>query len=201
MTATATKKTIVWDLDDVLNNLMEAWLEKAWQVERPDSTVVFAQLETNPPHAILPATPAEYLHSLDRFRLSKLADKLAPNLAVLKWFQSSGDRFNHHVLTARPVSTVAPAASWVFTHFGRWIRHFHFVPSPRSSESLPSYENSKGEVLAKLGPVDFFIDDSPENVAAATALGIRSFIFPQPWNSSEKPVPEILNELSHHAHP
>jgi FMN phosphatase YigB (HAD superfamily) len=199
VTATTTRKTIVWDLDDVLNNLMEAWLEKAWQIERPDSTVVFAQLEKNPPHEILAATSAEYLHSLDRFRLSKLADKLLPHPAVLKWFQSNGDRFHHHVLTARPVSTVAPASSWVFTHFGRWTRHFHFVPSPRSGEALPAYETSKAEVLAKIGPVDFFIDDSSENVAAASALGIRSFIFPQPWNSSEQSVPEILNELSHHA--
>jgi len=50
--------------------------------------------------------------------------------------------------------------------------------------------------LATLGPVDFFIDDSAVNVAGAAQLGIKTFLFPQPWNDAELGVGDILSELS-----
>src|ERR1019366_7410686 len=107
-----------------------------------------------------------------------------------------GGQFRHHVLTARPVNSVAPGAAWLFNHFGKWFRDFHFVPSLRSGEFLPSYETSKAEVLARLGPVDFFVDDSPQNVSEAARLGIECFVFPQPWNHTEVAITEILAEFS-----
>ena len=166
-------KTIVWDLDDVLNRFTQSWLHQAWRVEHPECRTPFAALRSNPPLRELNASREEYLESLDRFR--------------------------HHVLTARPTRTAGAAAAWVFTHFGRWVRHFHFVPSPRSDESLPPYDTAKSEALARLGAVDIFIDDSPLNVAAASALDIHAFLFPQPWNASAQSVPEILLELTRHS--
>lgn len=190
------KKVIVWDLDDVLNNFTEAWLKLAWQGEHPGAHIQYDQLHSNPPLAELNTTLAEYLTSLDHFRISELAQKLPPNPWIFDWFGRQGGQFRHHILTARPVKTVAPAAAWVFTHFGRWVRNFHFVPSARPGESLPDSETSKAEVLARLGRADFYVDDSPQNVDGAAKLGIRSFLFPQPWNNAGMTVPEILEELS-----
>jgi hypothetical protein len=190
------KKTIVWDLDDVLNPLMEAWLEQGWKVERPDCTTAYGELVVNPPAEVLGCTLGDYLESLDRFRSSGAAAAMAPNAQVLEWFHERGSAFEHHILTARPVGTVAPASAWAFTHLGRWIRHFHFVPSARDGEKLPGYAKTKDEVLARIGPVDFFVDDSAANVSQARALGIRSYIFPQPWNASDLTVDGILAELT-----
>jgi FMN phosphatase YigB (HAD superfamily) len=188
-------KTIVWDLDDVLNNLMEAWLTQAWQPEHPERRLSYSRLHSNPPLRELRVTRRVYLASLDRFRLSDAGRNLAPNPLVLEWFRRYGSRFHHHVLTARPVQTAASAAEWIFTHFGKWVRDFHFVPSPRPSERLPHYENNKATVLSRLGPVDFFVDDSPENVRAAQASGFRALLFPQPWNSSRQTTVGLLDEL------
>jgi hypothetical protein len=199
MKSARAKKTIVWDLDDVLNNLMEAWLEKAWLVEYAGARIRYDELRSNPPLTELATTADEYLASLDRFRLSAVAEELKPHAEILNWFQRFGDRFYHHVLTARPVTTVAPASAWAFKHFGHWIRHFHFVPSSRPGETLPGYERTKGEMLAGFGAADFFIDDSSDNVDAASGLGITAFIFPQPWNRSKTSVSALLTELSRHA--
>lgn len=189
-------KTIVWDLDDVLNRFTESWLKAGWQVEHPACRTTYRELRSNPPLHELNASESEYLDSLDRFRVSPAGQNLEPHPLVLAWFKQSGDHFRHHVLTARPAKTAGVAAAWVFTHFGRWIRHFHFVPSPRPDESLPVYDAAKADVLARLDPVDFFVDDSPQNVEAATARGIRSFVFPQPWNRAELTANQILAALS-----
>jgi hypothetical protein len=193
-------KTIVWDLDDVLNRFTESWLKLGWQAEHPACRTTYAELQSNPPLRELKASEAEYLESLDRFRVSPAGQNLEPHPLVLAWFKQSGDQFRHHVLTARPVKTVGVAAAWVFAHFGRWIRHFHFVPSPRPDESLPDYDANKADVLARLGPVDFFVDDSPHHVAAGEARGIRALLFPQPWNRSPQPVQALLWELARHPH-
>jgi hypothetical protein len=187
---------IVWDLDDVLNDFTEAWFAAVWQAEHPGARLAFADLRSNPPLQELGMSREDYLDSLDRFRLSPAAQALAPNAAVFDWFTRAGGRFRHAVLTARPWHCVAPAAAWVFTHFGHWVRQFHFVPSPRAGQPLPGCDATKGEALGRFGPVDFFVDDSPANVAAAAALGIRALLFPQPWNQSTLTVAELLGELS-----
>jgi hypothetical protein len=196
MNTSTTLKTIVWDLDDVLNHLTAAWLENAWRIEHPDATISYAQLRSNPPLAELGTTQTEYLASLDRFRVSEAAQKLPPNPFILKWFEQNGGQFRHHVLTARPVKSAGAGAAWTFNHFGGWIRNFHFVPSPRPGESLPNYESSKAQMLARLGPVDFFVDDSPQNVSDAAKLGIEAFVFPQPWNHGDMTVAEILETIA-----
>jgi hypothetical protein len=190
------RKTIVWDLDDVLNPFTESWLKLGWQVEHPECRTAYAELRSNPPLRELNASPDAYLDSLDRFRVSSAGRNLQPHPLLFDWFERSGDRFHHHVLTARPLKTVEAAAAWVFTRFGRWIRHFHFVPSPRPGEILPASATTKAEVLARLGPVDFFIDDSPQHVAAAAARGLRAYVFPQPWNGAELSASQILAALS-----
>jgi hypothetical protein len=190
------KKVIVWDLDDVLNNFTEAWLKLGWQAEHPECHVAYGRLRSNPPLTELNTTQAEYLESLDRFRISQAAQKLRPNPALLDWFGRKGGQFRHHILTARPVQAVSPGAAWVFNHFGKWVRDFHFVPSPRPGEFLPNYETNKAEVLARLGRVDFFVDDSPQNVSDAAKLGIDSFVFPQPWNRTDMTVAKIVEEFS-----
>lgn len=190
------KKVIVWDLDDVLNNFTEAWLKLGWQTEHPECHTAYGQLRSNPPLSELDTTSEAYLASLDRFRLSSAAQDLRPNPVLLDWFNCQGSHFRHHVLTARPVKAVAPGAAWVFSHFGKWVRDFHFVPSPRPGEFLPPYETTKGEVLARIGAVDYFVDDSPQNISEAARLGIEAFVFPQPWNHTDLTATEILQEFS-----
>ena len=187
--------TIVWDLDDVLNCFTAAWLELAWKVEQPECRRTFADLRANPPWRELGTSQAAYLASIDRFRHSPAARALAPHPALLVWFKRAGGRYRHAVLTARPLHGVGPGAEWVFAHFGRWIRDFHFVPSRRPGERLPSYDLEKVDVLRRLGTVDFFVDDARANVAAAQALGIRAFLFPQPWNPHAASVGSILAEI------
>jgi len=199
MSAPRDKQVIVWDLDDVLNDFTAAWLKSAWQKEHPECRAAYCQLRSNPPLCELNTTQAEYLASLDRFRVSEDAQQLSPNQILLDWFASQGGRFRHHILTSRPREFVSSGAAWVFRHFGEWVRDFHFVPSPRPGKFLPQYETSKTEVLARLGRVDFFVDDSLQNVAGAARLGIASFVFPQPWNHSEASVAEILEKFSQSA--
>ncbi|MBT8342129.1 MAG: hypothetical protein KJP07_19155 [Desulfatitalea sp.] len=187
--------TIAWDVDDVLNHLMKAWLEDWWKVQYPNCSLDYQQIHINPPHRLINASLDEYLLSLDDYRLSGQYAKMSPNPAVSAWFKSHGTSFRHLALSAvsRPAAHVS--ASWVITHFGDWIRSFHFVPSYRRGDISTHYESTKAEYLKRLGQVDFFIDDSAENVRDASAVGVKSFLVSRPWNTGGMALSDILNVL------
>ena len=59
-------RTLVWDIDDVLNDLMRSWFTEEWLPTHPDCRLAYADLLENPPHRVLGIAEAEYLASLDR---------------------------------------------------------------------------------------------------------------------------------------
>lgn len=187
-------RTLVWDVDDVLNDLMRAWFEKAWLPEHLDCGLRYEQLCENPPDIILGVERHEYLASMDAFRLSPEGFDLAPDVEVLQWFEKHGGRFRHVALTARPLESASGVAAWVMRHFGLWIRSFGIVPS-RPPQCAPAYDRNKGDYLRWLGKGDALIDDSPDNLAQAGALGLTVFAWPQPWNQSRETRTEVLNRL------
>jgi hypothetical protein len=188
--------TIVWDIDDVLNNLMQEWLEQEWRPNHPDCTVTFAQIRSNPPHEVLGISLLEYQRSLDRFRTGEAGRNLAPVPEVVDWFVQHGPRYRHIALTARPFVAVPPAADWVFRHFGQWIRGFGFVPSSRETDHAPAYDQDKGDWLRWIGVGDILVDDSSANQEAAITLGLQTVLVPQPWNQAGGTIHDALTELS-----
>jgi hypothetical protein len=192
-------RTIVWDVDDVLNDFTRSWLETVWRPARPACRLTYDGLAENPPHRLLGVTLETYLASLDAYRVSPEADALAPVPEVMDWFARFGDRFRHIALTARPLDTVPPASAWVFRHFGRWIRTFHFVPAARTGPAIPRYDLGKDDFLRWLGKGDVFLDDSTANVEAVTRLGMTAFLVPRPWNAAGRALADILSDLAEKA--
>jgi hypothetical protein len=188
--------TIVWDIDDVLNDLTRAWFETAWLPMHPDCRLRYNELKVNPPHELLGVAKEEYLASLDRFRLSQEAATRAPDNTLVDWFRAQGNHYRHIALTARPRETVCPAFQWLLRHFGEWFQTFGFVPSKRPGQSSGQPDRGKSDYLAWLGKTDFFIDDSSDHCLAAEKLGIRSFLVAQPWNESRLTVSDILRLIS-----
>jgi hypothetical protein len=174
-------RTIVWDVDDVLNNLMRDWFHMEWIPNHPTCALRYEDLILNPPHSLLGVSLDEYLCSLDRFRRTAY-DTLEPVPEVVNWFRQHGDRCRHVALTAVPLQFAPLSSAWVFRHFGTWIRSFHFVPSPRSGEALPNYDHDKLSVLKAWNWANAFVDDSVTNVCSATTLGLMTILFPRPWN-------------------
>lgn len=186
--------TIVWDIDDVLNDLTSLWFHTAWLPAHQGCQTAYRDLTENPPHRILGVERQEYLASLDAFRVSDAARRMTPNPEVLKWLQCHGHRFRHIALTARPLPSVPQLSEWLFRHFGSFVRLFAFVPA-RQQEGEPVYDATKAEFLHWVGKGDVLVDDSSENLAAARELGITGVLFPQPWNGCSLGVAEVLQTL------
>jgi hypothetical protein len=187
--------TVVWDVDDVLNDLMQQWFSHSWMIEHPDCRIEYMRLKANPPHESLGISGEEYLSSLDAFRFTDRAMNMHPNAEVLAWFHAHGSRFRHIALTARPLATAPDVAHWVMRHFGAWIRCFGVVPS-RAGADVPVYDRTKGEFLQWLRMGDVLVDDSPENIGQAKALGLKALLFAQPWNEGVHTAAELLRQLS-----
>jgi hypothetical protein len=187
--------TIVWDVDDVLNDLMYQWFTFAWLEEQPNCKLSYGDLSGNPPHRALNISLNEYQESLDRFRRTNKALSMEPNRRVLAWLRDHGSDFRHIALTARPLETAPDVAHWVIRHFGSWIRCVGVVPT-RATNDVPVYDRSKGEYLKWLKCGDIMVDDSSDNIKEAQALGMKTLLYPQPWNNSAVAVEALLDELS-----
>lgn len=188
-------KTIVWDVNDVLDNLMQTWFERWWVPSHPNCPINYNQISENPPDALLGISKSEYFASLDDFRLSEIAIEMAPVPEVLMWFCQHGEHFRHIALTATPLCAAPASAAWVMRNFGRWIRSFHMVPSPRQGEQIPVYDQSKEDFLRWWGRGDILVDDNLFNVTSAQALGIQVILIPRPWNQSQLTLTEALDML------
>lgn len=187
--------TIVWDVDDVLNDLMYQWFHHAWMNEHPECALGFSALSQNPPHVALGIERQEYLASMDQFRMTERALRMQPNSTILAWLTQNGHRFRHVALTARPLETAPDVAAWVIRHFGAWIRCFGVVPT-RFNPAVPVYDRSKIEFLKWLRTGDILIDDADENIEAGRSLGMKAYQVSQPWNKSTLTTAAILAHLS-----
>jgi FMN phosphatase YigB (HAD superfamily) len=176
-------QTIVWDIDDVLNSLMRDWFTHLWLPQRPACGLSYEDLRENPPHRVLHIECEEYLASLDAFRGSPEARAMQPNPDLLEWFRAHGREYRHVALTARPLESAPHAAEWLFRHFGAWFRCFGVVPT-RPDLAAPRYDRNKADFLRWLDAADYLVDDSPVNIEQARALGLRTFLYPQPWNAA-----------------
>lgn len=188
-------RTIVWDVDDVLNDLMYQWFSQGWKQGQPAEPSEYSKLTENPPHVSLGVAQEEYLASIDAFRKTDAGIHLKPNAEVLEWFSAHGSKFRHVALTARPLETAPEVAAWVMRYFGPWIRCFGVVPT-RTIKGVPVYDRGKGDYLRWLGKGDVFIDDTRENLIQAAKMGMKTFAWPQPWNDSPLTTTEILQKLT-----
>jgi hypothetical protein len=174
---------VVWDVDDVLNELMREWFDDWLRPGHPECTHRYADIDANPPHHILGISEQTYLTSLDAFREERFA-RLVPRPEVLEWFSEHGHRSHHVALSAPPESFAHVSAAWVIKHFGRWIRTYAFVPARRGRPEVADPRVAKKDYLEWLGRGDVFLDDREDNVEDARALGMRGIVVPQPWNAS-----------------
>ena len=189
-------KTIVWDVDDVLNGLMQGWFEQACLSEHSSCSLRYETIAENPPHRLLGISLEDYLNSLDAFRLSAVGQHLSPVPEVREWFCQHGYKFRHIALTATPMQSAALSAAWVIHHFGEWIRSFNFVPSYRKEQAPFMYDHSKLDYLRWWGRADILIDDSPIHIESVQQMGIQTFLMPRPWNQSQQTISEMLNSLT-----
>lgn len=184
-------KTIAWDVDDVLNDLMAEWLDGGWRAEHPGCRLRLKDLTENPPHGILGVDLRVYLDSLDRFRLARYAS-LAPLPDVLEWFETHGGNLRHLAVTAVP-RTVAPlSASWVLRHYGRWITDISVVHVARDG-APPT--RTKADVL-RWARADVLVDDTPANIELARSMGVEPIAMPRPWNRERRSRAQILALLA-----
>ena len=187
--------TIVWDRDDVLNDLMRCWLEDCWKPSHANCKVSYSDLVENPPHRILGVSLEEYLTSLDEFRLSEQASEIKPVSEVLDWFRRYGQSHRHLVLTSTSLRTAPAAAAWTFRHFGPWIQSFHLVPSLRENQPRSWHGTDKGAYLAWLGKGDVLVEDSVSSLESAKRYDIAGVLIPRPWNGNSGSIRDALERL------
>lgn len=188
-------KTLIWDVDDVLNDLTRDWFQRWWLPQHPHCKLAYDEIRENPPQRILSIPLETYLDSLDAFRREH-GSSLKPDAALLAWFQKNGHRFRHMALTSVPLDFADISAAWVMKHFGYWIRSFNVVPSPRAKTPHPHYDRSKAEFLVWLGASGMMIHDNPATIAGVGRHSIPTLLWPRPWNDNSLTIAEALETLA-----
>ena len=186
-------KNIVWDVDDVLNDLMRSWLERAWLPKHPECDMTYEGIVENPPNRLLKVSLEDYLSSLDAYRLTPDYIGMEPNKEVLAWFRKHGEKARHVILTAAPLASADISARWVIRNFGQWIRSFNFIPSKRKAMEIPEYYKSKPEFIKWFGKADVFVEDTGKNIEG---IEEKSLLISRPWNKSKDSMQEVLAKLT-----
>ena len=187
--------TLVWDVDDVLNDFMRCWFEHYWLPEHSSCTLSYSDITANPPHDILGISLEKYQQSLDEFRLCDSFEQMRPIPEIHEWFGKYGHLFRHIALTSVSRIAAPVSAKWVLNHFGDWIRAFNFIPSSRANEKLAEYDPTKSDYLNWLNKADVFIDDNESNIIGLGNSVVKSFIIDRPWNSSNLSIDKLLYSL------
>jgi len=187
-------KVIMWDVDDVLNDLMGDWFRLSWLLAHPNCTLKYSGMTKNPPHELLGVTKSEYLASLDAFRQSSFKE-LKPLPEMLEWFSLHGKKAEHRVVTSVPVNAAHHSAEWVFKHFGTWIRSFNIVPSPREEQEDHGVK-SKSEYIRTFSKVDLVVEDNLDTIRSMNELGIETVTIPRPWNATPGTLVESIHAIT-----
>jgi len=189
-------KVIMWDMDDVLNDLMGEWLRSSWLITHPECAMEYSMITCNPPHELLGVHKEEYLKSLDAFRQNHFKD-LKPLPEMLEWFSLHGHKARHVVVTSVPIKAAHYSAEWVFTNFGHWIYSFNIVPSPRPDDPPVVGANTKADYLrANFSRIDLVVEDNPETLESMKSQGIDTVTIPRPWNGAQGSLGEALSRLT-----
>jgi len=187
------RKLVLWDIDDVLNQLMALWLATSaarLNVMLPS----YDNLSQNPPHLLLGVEKEAYLASLDHCRANFLYSQ-PPREELLDFFREYGGKIRSMTLSCVPVSFAPRAAQWVLEYFGLWLQATLFVPSPRSGITVYSKTfASKAEAALALGGI--LVDDNPVLVEQTLTDGGEAILFPAPWNSNNSlGIEQFLDQL------
>ena len=175
------KPLLIWDIDDVLNELIPLCIATTAQKVKPG--IKREDVQTNPPLEELGCSLDEYRKLLDECRDRHLYSR-PPRREVLEFFQEWGNCFRSVTLSSSPMHMAPRSAEWVLHHFGSWIQGTIFVPSPRKHVPVESaLFASKAEAVLSLGGI--LIDDMPINVENVRAAGGEALYFPAPWNENK----------------
>ena len=175
-------KVICWDIDDVLNDLTFEWVNHYNSLENDAPSITYSEFFKNPP--VNRISLDEYQKSLDSFRSCHFLS-LKPQKEIMSWFKNFGGNYIHTTLTAAPLKYANLSSAWLFSNFGIWIRSFNFVPSPRAEDEHITYDKTKADFVKRNGNIDIFVDDNEDNVNSVKNLGIKTVLFPRPWNSNK----------------
>ena len=188
---------VVWDIDDVLNPLMEVWLEHQKSIKRIDGSFSYDSLTDPDFSQTLKWGRNSFLESLDEFRL-QFQSKLLPNRMIQNWFENQSKiRVKHVALTATPRVISEISRNWLEVNFGTHITDFFLAPSARDDDGLPRmtkldfYQQFTSEFKHVIA-----IDDRPDNLTNAKTAGASTLCWPQPWNDSLLDSEETLKALS-----
>ena len=187
--------TIAWDVDDVLNNLTEAWLKD--YNERCGFGYKYEDLTQNPPCKLLKLSHSEYIDLLDSFRLSEKAKNLDANLKILKWMKQYSGKFSHIALTATSAHTAHNSAFWVLKNYGQYIHSYNIIPAKRNYTIATRYKTKKDFLLAH-EDVKILVDDNIQNIEEANSCGVKAYLLKQPWNNGLD-ILQILDEIDREA--
>jgi len=114
---------------------------------------------------------------------------------MIDWFRLHGRKAEHFVVTSVPLIAAHLSAEWVFSHFGKWVRSFNIVPSPREGDHDHGVSR-KSDFLRTFAKVDIVVEDNLETIRSMREMGISTVTIPRPWNDSMETLEYTLNGLA-----
>lgn len=187
-------KTIIWDVDDTLNNFRFDWfLHNKEELKKIDHDISYDYFNIKNPYNILNDNKDTFIKSLKDFK-NYNHFKITVNKEIYNWFYKYGKNYNHIILTKCSKDYFEFAVNFVNKYFGKWIQSYNYI-SGNKKDNLNEFL-TKAEFIKKyFKEIKYFIDDSEKNCKQVEELGIKTFCPKQPWNNGMD-IKDILEELN-----
>jgi uncharacterized HAD superfamily protein len=171
---------IAIDVDEILANFMDAIID--FHNETFGTSLVKAQFRSFDLNEGWGGTMDEAIAKVHQFHTTHHFANIQPVPGAVDAIQYLKQKHQLHVVTARQTVVTKETHEWLDRYFPGAFASVHLT----NSHGLSGIKRLKKDVCQEIH-ADVFVDDSLENVAQCSELGIPIFMLDYPWNQGSLP--------------
>jgi len=181
------KPILTIDFDDIIDEFFSSFL--TWCNKENGTTLTYEEFRDYGDHTLLHPDGDLVTSWINHYAVHHIMD-CPPVTGALEQIKRLAEIYELHIVTSRPEYNRLAVEAWLKVHcIAHLFVSITFTNSFGNDPNAP--KTDKPTVCTQLGAVAH-IDDALSHAEAVTAVGIRVYMLPRPWNEGRIPEGVML---------